>query len=60
MANFNRDKTLHFSLENVDLSWPFTTSSLVIHKKCRNHAPLENQTVETMGRVVVCDSRYAQ
>jgi hypothetical protein len=59
-ANFNRDKALHFSLENVHLSWPFTTSSLAIHNKCRNHTPLGNQRVETMRRVVVCDSRYAQ
>jgi hypothetical protein len=44
----------------VPLSWPFTTSSLAIHNKCRNHTPLGNQWVETMRRVVVCDSRYAQ
>ncbi len=56
----NRDKALHFSLDNVDLSWPFTTSSLAIYNKCRNYTPLGNQRVETMGRVVVCDSRYAQ
>jgi hypothetical protein len=57
----NIDKALYyFSLENVDLSWPFTTSSLAIHNKRIHHTPLGNQRVETMGRIVVYDSRYAQ